>query len=363
MHFFSSRGFCQYVINRDWLSFSVRARELIDDVKFHVPSFVRLEECKGTNRYKCRAIFWDKYGYKIFTLLWAPFSKGIIDPQLVFVEIGNRYLYGKLDAAILLLRSVFEWDFCNVSRYDICLDFQMLAKYAKVAAGLYRHRYYVQRYDNGAQFIKNNYANQMSWGMPQSMVKWKLYNKTLELHVGGHNAEKPYIVQEWIDGGLDIFNVWRLEISLSSLSTVTFDKTKLDLNRVMSEEYMVSMFSSMYEDRFVIKKESKRTRRSNNPTVPFLEMPTHNSVAVAISRKENDKREVAGLAELNAILRTLDESRFIGANVGLVKKYVGLARAICTPELIRHYNYTHDVTLFDRLEQYLYDAESRRLAF
>ena len=363
MHFFNHRGLCEYVINRDWLSFSVRALDLIDDVKFYVPPFVRVEECAKTNRYGKRAIFWDKWGDKIFTLLWVPLSKGFLDPQLVFVEIGNRYLYGRLDTAISLLQSVFRWEFNNVSRFDVCLDFALVPKYAKVVAGLYRHRYYLQRYDNGAQFIKDNYANQMSWGLPQSMLKWKLYNKTLELGVGGNHADKPYIVDEWIQGGMDIFKVWRLEASLTSLSTVVFDKTKLDLSRVLSDEFMVHMFSSLYDDRFVIKRNANKTRKSNNPTIPFLPMPDHDDITVAVPSSHSERRQIAGLAELNTLLRTLDESKFVGANVGLVKKYVALARSIVTPELLRHYNYTHDVPLFDRLEQYLYDAESRRLAF
>ena len=362
MTFFNRNRFCEYIIERDWLSFSVRARENIDTLVLQVPSFLIQEECDGTNRFGCRTIFWDRNGYKVFTLLYRPKSK-ILDSQIVFVEVGNRYLYGRLEMAIDALRCLFQWDFNNVSRYDICLDFPLKGKYQEVIERLYRHKYYLQRYANGSQFIKEFTANQMSWGMPQSSVKWKLYNKSLELKVGTQKAEKPYIVSQWIEAGMDVFHVWRLEVSLTGLSMVVFDKTRLTLERVLSDEYMIEVLSSLYHDRFVIKKDEGKNRKSNNKTVEFLKMPECDYVQVAMKPNADGKPTIAGLEELNALMRTMSESKFVRASVPLMRHYVELARKLLTPQLIQHYNHTHEVNLYDQLEQYLFDAEGIRAAW
>lgn len=343
-----------YTINRDWLSFSVRALDDIHSLEFRVPEYLRREEGTSTQRYNNRDIYTDKTGSKVFTLLYNPKS-GILDEQLVFVEIGNSYLYDGLDLAIDALKCLFRWEFRCVSRFDICLDFELWEKYKYVVDRLFRRTYRLKRYANGAVFIRNNDVNQISWGMAQSCCKWKLYNKTLELKVGSDRCEKMYIVQNWIEGGANVYNMWRLELSMTSLSTVVFNKQKLSMQDVLSDEMIVDIFSSMYDTRFKI-----MSVYDDKVDVEFLRMPKHEVVKYAV-RSGNDERKVmAGFAEVNHLLRELDESRFIGNSTKLTKDYVYLVRRLLTPEIIRYYDNIHDVKLYDRLEQYLYEAESRK---
>ena len=63
--------------------------------------------------------------------------------------------------------------------------------------------------------------NALTIGKRTSDACCYLYNKTLEMKEG---QLKPWIVQAWTDAGLDIDEVWRLEISLTTKAMRCLDK-------------------------------------------------------------------------------------------------------------------------------------------
>lgn len=124
----------------------------------------------------------------------------------------------------------------NVSRIDICLDFEKF-DYGDYPAEFVR-RYMQSRYckiniSNIRAYGKDEWTertwNSLSWGSPKSQVSTKMYCKSLELE---EVKDKPYIRQAWFLNGLvdDPVNltkrapdgktykpsIWRLEFSIKS---------------------------------------------------------------------------------------------------------------------------------------------------
>lgn len=178
----------------------------------------------------------------------TPHEGNVLPSYAVMVRFVNRTLYLPdfwERADLLLVENLFS---CNgISRIDICADFNDFATIAPLrlieqfAAKKLRHigRGVGALYFNhgkGAEFDEKgrrieDYGVQytgLSFGNHASDAHVYLYNKTLELNTQG---DKPWIKDTWIQAGLDIRSVWRLEVSIKSKGLKFRDrKTKEDVN-------------------------------------------------------------------------------------------------------------------------------------
>lgn len=176
---------------------------------------------------------WDNFA----EIQSVPYSH-ILEPKAIIVRFVNRSLY-RPDFWQLADRLLVDngFAFKSISRIDICADFNDFATISPVkliedfAAKRLRH---VGRgvgalyFEHGVKMdVLTGFKDYgvrytgLSFGTHSSDAHVYLYNKSFELLTMG---DKPWIRDQWIRAGLDVRNVWRLEVSLKSSGCKFKDK-------------------------------------------------------------------------------------------------------------------------------------------
>lgn len=185
---------------------------------------------------------WDEFA----EVQSVPYS-AILPPYAIIIRFVNRVLYMPdfWEVANRFLANN-QIEIRGISRIDICADFNQFAcmdpktliesfaakKLRHIGRGVgalaFDHRVYHGEYGV-------NYTG-LTFGNHSSDAHVYLYNKTFELDTQG---DKPWIRERWKRVGLDIRNVWRLEVSIKSSGLKFKDrKTKqvIEVNAPMIEE-------------------------------------------------------------------------------------------------------------------------------
>ena len=266
-------------LNCDWLALSLR----LQDRPSGCPAGHKWAFYSPTNVWASRWCLYNDYGDKVFTLLFQP-RQSIINAQAAVLEVSNEWLYHGLgqSGCLSLLAQVVTFQITGISRLDLAVDFNPDEAQADIIRGLSDGRFYVGGKRNGSGFwstIKDdNLATRwqgrcphcQSWGPKTSDVKWKLYYKTKELRdaVGGHGWDKPYIVDMWREAGLDVTDVWRLEVSVHNCNNFNFMGERLTYDRYLHQGD--ELFKALYTSRFQVSKNEGHKDKSNDERVEFL---------------------------------------------------------------------------------------------
>lgn len=270
-----------YCANCDWLQFSVL---FSDDVpEFICPNGYRFEFLPGNNIFKYRAILWDSVGNRHFTLLWKPYSK-LIGANICTVQIDNHVLYNDgIMSTFRLLQSCVACEFNSMGRIDIALDFEVDSRLLEIITQMMSGDVYVARKSEGSQFWhtdkseRGRFVHCMSWGSKTSEIKVKLYNKTRELGIDkdGFATSKQYIVDRWIEAGMNPQQVWRIEFSMQSSGQLRVNKHTITLQDVATSNWLLQMFLNLYANRFVCRRNTGKVggHHNDDPIVPFLYLP------------------------------------------------------------------------------------------
>lgn len=290
------------VVNVDWLAFSVRLVPTPREKDTHEfvmgdlsPYGFSLFQFSGNNIYKHRAIVYNSDGSKMLTLLWSPFSR-VISYDSCLVEVANEYLYGRpvavndvcyftLDWVLEVLQLLHPFTFQCMSRLDICCDFELDDHAAFVVGKLADNSAYVQRFSEGSMFHMFGVLGQkvsrwpkcLSWGSKHSNIKFKLYNKSLEIFdyvkegdITVRHCSKPYIVAKWADAEFNDANVWRLEVSLTPMAKYNFRGSRVQFADVSNYFFIVDLFFSLYGSKFVTRLNEGHSDRSNDTRIWLL---------------------------------------------------------------------------------------------
>lgn len=313
----------QQVTSCDWLSFSVIL--LLDDAErraepvLHQPSGYILKDFAGTNIYKRRAILFTQQGDKVLTLLYMPYSK-VINPASMFVEVANKYLYTGFEFVLDLLKEVHDYYFQSLSRFDIATDFSPSPYQMSVIDMLQSGKAYVQGKREGSMF--HNYTRegdsavlrtpkQMNWGSPTSTVKFKLYNKTLEITEVDPNGRKwinkPYIIDCWRCNGLFLDrDIWRLECSITTCSQQSWRGERLDYSTTAIENY-TALFYDLVSTRFVIRKNEGHANKRYDKILPFLIMPDRQPYRLRKVEPKSAQLHTVHASTLRNLIKELDK--------------------------------------------------------
>lgn len=271
----------------DWLGISIR----MNGEPSSIPGY--LWRCySATNVWARRDVLYSEDGDRVLTLLFQPRSS-VIAASSALVEISNEWLYhgGGVERILdVLLRSVF-FEVTGFSRLDLAVDFCPTEHQREVIWGLAAGQYYIAGKRNGSGFwsVDNNkrlhqdwrgrtIPHCQSWGHKTSGIRWKLYYKTKELldAGGGKFMDKPYIIDHWRQHGMDISNVWRLEVSIKHTNDLTFCGDHVTLETL--QESREDLFLSMYHSRFIVKANEGHVDRTNDTTIDFLPVKNMRSV-------------------------------------------------------------------------------------
>ncbi len=240
-----------YVLSIDWLSvFCIYAGEgnvwqpvISDEFDYKREAFgtrcfsafhrVRIANAEGG---------WDEFA----EVQSVPYSS-ILPPYAIIVRFVNRVLYmPDFWQVVGRFLSMNRIEIRGISRIDICADFNQFASIAprtlieRFAAKELRH---IGRGVGSLAFdhkVKNgeygvNYTG-LTFGTHASDAHVYLYNKTFELLTQG---DKPWIKERWKRVGLDMREVWRLEVSIKSAALKFKDRTTkeiVEVNRDMIED-------------------------------------------------------------------------------------------------------------------------------
>lgn len=314
------------LVNIDWLSFSVTlALSEMEKIRGHAdlqtPEGLTMIECKsGTPQYKRRVIVQTDGGSKLMTLLLEPYAN-IINPASMFVEVANQYLYQPigLDWLLPLIEQIHPYSFRSLSRYDMACDFNPDRHQMAVIKGLHDNRLYAQGKREGAMFYDyqrgvrtaklSREPRQLAWGSKASSVKWKLYNKTLEVYEqddqGRRWANKPHIVRAWEQAGINPNHVWRLECSLTGASSYDWRGEKLSyqmFDRLLGEEWLYDMV----ETRFTIRRNEGHQDRSNDTIIELITIPDTDHYRTRQRIGSGEVRHVDYAATLRACIKELE---------------------------------------------------------
>ena len=224
----------KYVLSIDWLSFFCLYQGEGDWYPIERGNFMYHKEDYGTRSF---SQFWRvrmpnaEGGVDEFAEIQAfPYSS-ILPTYAMIVRFVNRTLYlpnfWEL-ADKMLCENMMSVE--NISRIDICADFNDFATISPkaliegFAAKRLRHigRGVGALYFNHGKGVEHDefgkavpdYGvcyNGVSFGQHSSDARVYLYNKTFELNT---QEDKPWIRDTWKNAGLDVRNVWRLEVSI-----------------------------------------------------------------------------------------------------------------------------------------------------
>lgn len=178
---------------------------------------------------------WDEFA----EVQSVPYSS-ILPPYAIIIRFVNRVLYlpefWPLVDKFLQLNQI---EIRGISRIDICADFNQFATMdAKAliegfASKRFRHigrgvgslafNHGVHHGDYGV-----NYTG-LTFGTHSSDAHCYLYNKSFELLTQG---DKPWIRERWKNIGLDVREVWRLEVSIKSGGLKFKDKKTKEIVQV-----------------------------------------------------------------------------------------------------------------------------------
>lgn len=225
-----------YIINIDWLSVSCYGTLTAPPFNWEV------KQTDQRNRIFSTISELYYFGEHVATVQSEPNSP-LLKKDLMIVKIENHILYKeKVSEFTAYMLTSWQWQFNNINRVDVALDFQHLNNNLSpqsLISGLFIGEYirkgarmqvfhgadknnidrlYTTKAGNlVAYFNKEVNFNSTSvtgyrCGSRASAVCVYLYNKTLELK---QQTDKPYIRKKWERAGFDKNkDTWRLEFSL-----------------------------------------------------------------------------------------------------------------------------------------------------
>lgn len=238
----------------------------------------------------------DGDGNKVATILCSPRSS-IIDARRCVVEIANRWLYfDDFHIMVDLVCGILPMSIEGLNRVDLCCDFEMTAELYDVYKKLADGSAYIKALRSGAVFWQDVNAGSLgmvrvphclNFGGFDSTFKWKVYWKFLELEQAPPEGKKPYIVDMWKNAGFSEKQVWRVEVSIKDTNSLRNMKQEKILPLQWWDE-RVSLFKSIYSDKFVVRENQGHADKRNDRILPFLEIVGEKTVRHALPSASRD---------------------------------------------------------------------------
>ena len=315
-----------YSINCDWLQYSVKTKELEPSIL--CPAGYRVEIAQGNNIFKNRAMVYTLDGRKYLTLLWGPHSK-VIDQQIMTVQVANEFLYNsRFSESFNVVRQIVDCSFNAVGRFDVCCDFEINETQLNFLKHLNSGHYYVQRKGEGSVWwheetkdgFKKKLLHCLSFGSQKSEIKVKIYNKSREQGllvppqvsesgvVIEPEPEKPWIVANWEELGMNKKAVWRLEFSLSGAGELEWNREKIQLEHIESPSWLSRCFFDLYQERFVtrINQGQKHGHKNDDARCYLLKLPKDGEHLTWKEPLEEAIESKPATKLLRALMRNLD---------------------------------------------------------
>lgn len=288
------------VVSCDWFSLSCILSKPRDSKPLHAPLGWDCVPLAPTAVWAERWFVLDGDGNKVATILCVPRSP-IIDCKRCVVEIANRWLYfDDFHSVVDKVLSIVPMAITGLNRVDLCCDFEMSKErydtYCKLASG----SAYVKALRSGAIWWQDVPIGQkgdsygleriphcLTFGGKDSVFKWKVYYKWLELEQAPPEAKKPYITELWRAMGFDERCVWRCEVSVNGSNSLR-DLQQNPITPFSWYDDRVRLFCDIYNDKFVVRAREGHVDKRNDSILPFLSVNGGRSVRHALPMSSRD---------------------------------------------------------------------------
>ena len=300
------------LLNNDWLAESI----ILSGEERRPPKGYKWIEYDGTNVWSRRRCLLNEYGDKVLTLLDKPKSS-IIRPDAGLFEVANEWLYHGIGVKKIenLLHYCVKYKCTGLSRLDLAMDFEPNEKQRAVIMGLSQGSMYVSGKRSGSGFWSTNNDEWMpecwrgkaiphcqSWGHKTTAIKWKLYYKSKELRDAGKGwFDKPYIVDQWREAGMEENSVWRLEVSIHNGNQLLYDGEPV--TRDLWYHNTVALAQSLYTQRFIVRENQGHRDKTNDNIVMFL--PVRNTTQIRCKVPESERQLNGRISLLRALVNSL----------------------------------------------------------
>lgn len=288
------------VVSCDWFSLSCMLTRPRDSNPLRAPDGWHCLQQAPTAVWAERWFVLDTDGNKIATILCVPRSP-IIDCKRCVVEIANRWLYyDDFHAVVDRVLDILPMAITGLNRVDLCCDFEMSDEryetYKKLASG----DAYVKALRSGAVWWQDipigrvgdgggleRVPHCLTFGGRDSVFKWKVYYKWLELQQAPPEAKKPYIIDMWRAMGFSERYVWRCEVSINGSNSLRDLGQRLIAPFSWYDE-RVRLFCDIYTDKFIVRANEGHKDKRNDRVLPFLQVDGEKSVRHALPSSSRD---------------------------------------------------------------------------
>ena len=330
-------GLGRGVVSCDWFALSCILGAPRGDRPLEPPAGCSVVRMAATAVWADRFFILDADGNKVATVLCSPRTPKM-DSRRALIEIANRWLYhDNFHEVVDGVLNCLPMTVTGLNRVDLCCDFEMDSKlwstYSKLAAGTA----YVKSLQEGLVWWHNtnvvSSSNRveriphcLNWGGKESLVRWKIYWKWLDLQQADPENKKPYINDLWQQMGFVERSVWRCEVSIHGTNKLA-DGMGQRVQPMAWYDDRVRLWSDLYADKFVVRLNQGHKDKRNDTVLPFLEVVGGKSLWHALPRAERDESdpERRMVCKIWSELCKID----VQANRGLFDSLRGVLGSLC----------------------------------
>lgn len=288
------------VVSCDWFALSCMLTKPRDGEPLRAPDGWHCLLQSPTAVWAERWFVLDSDGNKIATILCSPRSPKI-DCQRCLVEIANRWLYYEdFHKVVDRVLDILPMAITGLNRVDLCCDFEMSDERYRTYKMLAYGAAYVKALRSGAVWWQDINTGKkgdslgmervphcLTFGGHESVFKWKVYYKWLELQQAPPEAKKPYIIDLWRDMGFSERHVWRCEVSIHGTNALR-DLAQQKIAPFAWYDDRVRLFCDIYSDKFIVRKSQGHKDKRNDKVLPFLEVVGSKSIRHALPSSSRD---------------------------------------------------------------------------
>lgn len=218
-------------------------------------------------------------GVRFCSMVWNPRNKQLGE-KLVQVKLENHILYllplPEIKSTLDALFSVLDLKVKNVSRVDVCADFENSNEiFEGLVRGIASEKIRIsgrpkswKQFGNVAMFGKTkrgslNYQG-IAIGRKSNSRYLRIYNKSVELQEVKY---KEHIVKYWKENGMQNNNVWRYEYSLSNEFLKTYG---ISYENLFDEKMIVTLMEKANDGHFELKYNTGKAEINKEKAVPLF---------------------------------------------------------------------------------------------
>lgn len=288
------------VVSVDWFALSCMLANPRDDKPLRAPEGWQCLLQSPTAVWAERWFVLDGDGNKVATILCVPRSPKI-DCKRCLVEIANRWLYfDDFRSVVDRVLDMLPMAITGLNRVDLCCDFEMSDERYETYKALAYGNAYVKALRSGAIWWQDIPVGKMgdgnglervphclTFGGKDSVFKWKIYYKWLELQQAPPEAKKPYIIDMWRAMGFSERHVWRCEVSIHGTNGLR-NLEQRPIAPFAWYDDRVKLFCDLYSDKFIVRANEGHKDKRNDKVLPFLEVVGSKSIRHALPSSSRD---------------------------------------------------------------------------